>query len=398
MSLRRPSASLGKAVAQPPKTGSTYKPIGLENFIAQAVASTDNPKIIVSSSDPGKTKTDQITAKIIQDETLETIDPPVVSKFTELKLSPRKEDSDENLMDQTVNSDGELFFKEEEMYDDDDDDDDEGPPVCHICLKENEHWTPDCPFLDSIPDPRHTKVGFDYMIVCKCHYTRDAHDDDDDDWEAVAVNDPYAMMAIQPADSESLLPDSMTDLQMHDMPPQEPAQIRPRHLLDQADSSTGLPTKNNSNSIPSDSLKAAEVMDVVKEDTDKVVYDDSYLLSIAKELDFDGENVCDVCERKNEHLTHKCPFLQSIPDPRNTKVGFTYMIVCKCCDEPEYHSDDGDWEGKAVLDQDAFIFLCKDGDDTKITDVSKVETLKSRRIKDPEFGRRYFFRSSKAAV
>ncbi|XP_050381535.1 uncharacterized protein LOC126798569 [Argentina anserina] len=214
-----------------------------------------------------------------------------------------------------------------------------------------------------------------------------------------------------------------------DMPPSKPDPIsRPAtteiRSLNQADSSTGRPVSvfDRIKRLPSDSLyeetfwpshpneksvsKAVEVDEVkedlmdpdeVKEDLmDPDLMDEAYLRSIAPEIDkslYTDITFCRVCELENEHLSRRCPFFERIPNPRNTHVGFTYTIVCKCCDRPrqDYHSDDDKWEGKAVNDPAATIFLRGHDEDphAPIMDCTKTETLKSFLIKNPEFRKLY---------
>ena len=95
------------------------------------------------------------------------------------------------------------------------------------------------------------------------------------------------------------------------------------------------------------------------------------------EMDED-DKVCQIC-MKEDHLTGKCPFRRHIPDPRNTKLGPRFIIICKCCHRHNVHSDDDDeWEGQAVFDPLQMIFVRDASDDScGITDIRQVQTARS---------------------
>ncbi|KAM5585681.1 hypothetical protein ABKV19_004871 [Rosa sericea] len=77
--------------------------------------------------------------------------------------SAKEEEEEEEEEDEKDEQEGEEGEQEDE-------DEEEEFDVCDVCLKDKEHWTFDCPYLDRIPNPMTTTVGSGYAIVCRgCH-------------------------------------------------------------------------------------------------------------------------------------------------------------------------------------------------------------------------------------
>ncbi|KAM5585677.1 hypothetical protein ABKV19_004867 [Rosa sericea] len=66
-----------------------------------------------------------------------------------------------------------------------DEDEEEEFDVCDVCLKDKEHWTFDCPYLDRIPIPETTTVGSGYAVVCRGCHVLGGHSDRD--WVGRAI-------------------------------------------------------------------------------------------------------------------------------------------------------------------------------------------------------------------
>ncbi|KAL6194706.1 hypothetical protein ACLB2K_035783 [Fragaria x ananassa] len=60
---------------------------------------------------------------------------------------------------------------------------------------------------------------------------------------------------------------------------------------------------------------------------------------------------CRVCTKENvDHMSYECPYLECIPDPKDTPVGEAYMIVCAHCGLSKHGHQDGTWQGRAIFD------------------------------------------------
>ncbi|XP_040375530.1 histone H3.v1-like isoform X2 [Rosa chinensis] len=75
--------------------------------------------------------------------------------------------------------------EDDEEEEQEDEDEEEEFDVCDVCLKDKEHWTFDCPYLDRIPNPKTTTVGSGYAIVCRGCYALGGHSEWD--WVGRAV-------------------------------------------------------------------------------------------------------------------------------------------------------------------------------------------------------------------
>ncbi|PRQ53760.1 hypothetical protein RchiOBHm_Chr2g0170041 [Rosa chinensis] len=63
---------------------------------------------------------------------------------------------------------------------------------CEVCMKDEEHWSYDCPYLDYIPNPEDTPVGEGYTIVCiHCNQNQLKHGHPDGSWVGRATRNPF---------------------------------------------------------------------------------------------------------------------------------------------------------------------------------------------------------------
>ncbi|KAL6176277.1 hypothetical protein ACLB2K_052911 [Fragaria x ananassa] len=74
---------------------------------------------------------------------------------------------------------------------------------------------------------------------------------------------------------------------------------------------------------------------------------------------------CRVCMKENgDHMSYECPYLECIPDPKDTPVGEAYMIVCAHCGLSKHGHQDGTWEGRAIFDFRKSSLFVRQPDDT----------------------------------
>ncbi|KAL6139664.1 hypothetical protein ACLB2K_057966 [Fragaria x ananassa] len=97
--------------------------------------------------------------------------------------------------------------------------------------------------------------------------------------------------------------------------------------------------------IPDEDPKPrSDKMEVEDVDSDSDSFSDS-----DQESDSDGseEKVihCKVCMKDGVHMSHDCPYLVIIREPKDTPIGKDYMIVCHCCSLRDHGHPDGTWLG-----------------------------------------------------